>query len=231
MEVGCESARRAVEVTFLPSAEVAPDVKPCGHDGAVKDDLAALLTEIRACRVCARDLIDGPRPVVQAGTGSRVVIIGQAPGRRVHESGIPWDDPSGVRLREWLGMSEAQFYDPEQVALVPMGFCFPGSGTSGDLAPRPECAPLWHEPLLGRLPSDRLEVIIGQYAQARYVPDRGATLTETVRRWQSYLPGMVVMPHPSPRNRRWLAQNPWFEAETVPAIRRRVEEVLAPDAT
>lgn len=193
--------------------------------------LPALLREVRACRVCESSLEAGPRPIVQVGEGAGVVIIGQAPGRRVHESGVPWDDPSGVRLREWLGLTAEQFYDPEQVALVPMGFCYPGSGTSGDLPPRPECAPLWHERLLAELPDDRLQVIIGQYAQARYLADRGATLTETVRRWSDYLPETVVMPHPSPRNVRWLGANPWFEAEAVPAIRARVKEVLAPHAT
>ncbi len=197
----------------------------------MSDGLASLLEDVRACRVCEASLSDGPRPIVQLGSGASVVIIGQAPGRKVHESGVPWDDPSGVRLREWLGVNEAQFYDPEQVALIPMGFCFPGSGKSGDLPPRPECAPLWHEPLLAQLPTDRLEVIIGQYAQARYIVDRESNLTETVRKWRSYLPERVVMPHPSPRNRRWLTQNPWFEFDAIPAIRKRVEEVLAPDVT
>ncbi|MDW3218599.1 MAG: uracil-DNA glycosylase family protein [Acidimicrobiales bacterium] len=193
--------------------------------------LSHLLEEVRACRVCEASLEAGPRPIVQVGSHASVVIIGQAPGRRVHESGVPWDDPSGVRLRGWLGLSEDEFYDPDRVALIPMGFCYPGKGRSGDLPPRPECAPLWHERLLAHLPEDRLQVIIGQYAQARYLPDRSASLTETVRRWEAFLPDRVVMPHPSPRNVRWLGANPWFEAETVPAIRARVKEVLAPHAT
>jgi uracil-DNA glycosylase len=191
--------------------------------------LTSLLADVRACRVCEPHLEAGPRPIVQVGTTARVVIIGQAPGRRVHEFGVPWADPSGVRLREWLGLTDEQFYDPSQVALIPMGFCFPGTGKSGDLPPRPECAPLWHEPLLKQLSPDRLEVIIGQYAQARYIEDRGKTLTETVERWASYLPDRVVMPHPSPRNRRWLSQNSWFEVDAIPAIQARVQEVLAPD--
>lgn len=186
--------------------------------------LDALLTEIRACTVC--DLVDGHRPIVQANTTSRIVIIGQAPGRRVHQTGIPWNDPSGGRLREWLGLSNEQFYDPALVALIPMGFCFPGSGSSGDLPPRPECAPLWHERLMSHLPEDRLDIIIGMYAQSRYIEDRSDTLTETVARWRDYLPGKIVLPHPSPRNQRWLRNNPWFEAETLPAVRERVAEVM-----
>lgn len=159
------------------------------------------------------------------------MIIGQAPGRRVHETGIPWNDPSGVRLRDWLGLADEQFYDPEVVAIVPMGFCYPGSARSGDKPPRPECAPLWHDRILAHLPPDRLDVIIGAYAQKRYIEDRRPTLTETVAAWADHLPGRVVMPHPSPRNRHWLTKNPWFESETVPAVQQRVREVLAGSGT
>ena len=158
---------------------------------------------------------------------ARVLIIGQAPGRRVHESGVPWDDPSGDRLRTWLGLSDEQFYDPALVAILPMGFCYPGSAKSGDLPPRPECAPLWHERLLDHLPKDRLEVIIGTYAQKRYIANRAKTLTETVANWQEYLPGQVVMPHPSPRNQAWFKKNPWFERDVIPAVQQRIAEVLA----
>lgn len=186
-----------------------------------------LIREIQACTVCSEHLPLGPRPVVQFNTKSRIVIIGQAPGRRVHESGVPWDDPSGIRLRAWLDLSPEQFYDPDLVALVPMGFCYPGTGKSGDLPPRPECAPLWHDQILETLPDDRLAIIIGMYAQARYVADRSKTLTETVKRWDEYLPQRVVMPHPSPRNMRWFKANPWFEAETIPAVHQRVAHVLA----
>lgn len=189
-------------------------------------EIDRLLADVRACTVCAEHLPHGVRPVLQVGTGARVVIIGQAPGRKVHASGIPWDDPSGVRLRQWLGLDEDCFYDPDRVALIPMGFCYPGTGKSGDLPPRPECAPLWHERLLEHLPEDRLEVVIGAYAQARYIAEQGSTLTETVSRWQSFLPRQAVLPHPSPRNTRWLSRNPWFEADVVPAIRARVHEVL-----
>ena len=190
------------------------------------DDLSSLLGEIRACVVCAEHLPAGPRPIVQAGDTARLVIIGQAPGRRVHESGVPWEDPSGVRLRQWLGMTDDEFYDPARTALVPMGFCFPGSGPSGDLPPRRECAPLWHDRLLALLPPDRLTVIVGTYAQQRYAGELRGTVTETVGRWREFLPSRIVIPHPSPRNRGWLARNPWFEADTVPAVRTRVRQVL-----
>ncbi len=190
-------------------------------------ELDQLLTRIRACTVCAEGLPAGPRPIVQAGTSAGIVIIGQAPGRRVHESGIPWADPSGDRLRQWLGLTGEQFYDADFVALVPMGFCYPGSTNSGDKPPRPECAPLWHEPLLEQLPADRLEIIVGAYAQRRYVPDREPTLTKTVARWRDYLPRQIVLPHPSPRNRHWLTKNRWFEAETLPALQARIQQALA----
>jgi uracil-DNA glycosylase len=189
--------------------------------------LDLVLTEARACTVCAPYFDAGPRPIVVASPTARLVIIGQAPGRRVHESGVPWDDPSGVRLRSWLGLDEQQFYDPRLVAIVPMGFCYPGPGSSGDLAPRPECAPLWHDRILSELPEDRPTLILGAYAIERYVADRGPNLTETVRNWRSHLPHQAVMPHPSPRNQRWFRANPWFDAEVVPAIRRRVRETTS----
>lgn len=189
-------------------------------------DLDELLVNVRACRVCAEHLPLGPRPMVQVGPKARIVIIGQAPGRIVHESGVPWADPSGDRLRSWLGVTSEQFYDEEVVALVPMGFCFPGTGTSGDLPPRPECAPLWHEPLLGHLPEDRLTLVVGAYAQRRYVEEPGRNLTETVASWERYLPHQVVLPHPSPRNRGWFKKNPWFQTDTLPAVRSRVSTIL-----
>lgn len=176
--------------------------------------------------MCANDLEHGPRPIVQVGTEARIVIIGQAPGRRVHESGIPWDDPSGRTLRRWLGLSEQQFYDPSIVALLPMGFCYPGSAASGDKPPRPECAPLWHDAVLGHLPGERIEVIIGIHAQKRYVKNRKRTLTETVANWADYLPSQVVLPHPSPRNQHWLTKNPWFETHTLPAVQDRIRNML-----
>lgn len=195
--------------------------------GMTGRQLQNLLTEVRACTVCDEHLPAGPRPIVQVGPSAPIVIIGQAPGRRVHESGVPWDDPSGRLLREWLGLDDEQFYDPNVVAIIPMGFCYPGSASSGDKPPRPECAPLWHDRLLSHLAEDRLDVIIGMYAQKRYVAERAKTLTDTVAAWRSHLPNRAVLPHPSPRNRHWLTKNPWFEAEAVPAIRARVDEVLA----
>jgi len=169
--------------------------------------LTNLLGEVRSCNVCIAHLPAGPRPIVQMDTTASIVIIGQAPGRRVHESGVPWDDPSGVRLRAWLDLTPEQFYDPTKVAILPMGFCYPGSAKSGDLPPRPECAPLWHDQLLDHLPEERLEVIIGVYAQKRYIVEPGKNLTATVSNWKSYLPRQVVMPHPSPRNQAWFAKN------------------------
>lgn len=185
------------------------------------ETLPQLLKEIRACRHCAADLPCGPRPVLQAARTARLCIVGQAPGRKVHESGIPWDDASGERLRDWLGISAAQFYDPRKVAIVPMGFCYPGKAGSGDQPPRPECAPLWHRKLHAHLRSVELTLLIGQYAQAWYLGDRRkATLTDTVKAWCEYLPqGQLPLPHPSPRNLPWLAKNRWFEADLVPALR------------
>lgn len=189
-------------------------------------ELADLLAEVRACTVCAAHLPHGPRPIVQVGRSARIVIIGQAPGRRVHESGVPWDDPSGDTLRGWLGLDPDRFYDPEDLAIVPMGFCYPGSAASGDRPPRRECAPLWHDRLLDALSSDRLTIVIGSYARARYAADAGTTLDEAVAAWERLLPGRIVLPHPSPRNRHWVTKRPWFEADVLPAVRRRVDEVL-----
>ena len=188
--------------------------------------LGPLLTEVRGCTVCAQHLPAGPRPIVQAGSKARVVIIGQAPGRKVHETGIPWDDPSGDRLRTWLGVDRDTFYDPNSFALVPMGFCFPGTSKGADLPPRPECAPLWHERLLSALPNIELYLLFGRYAQARYLGDRASKkLTDTVINWRSFTPGSIPMPHPSPRNQRWLVRNPWFEDEVIPYMQRRLRHL------
>ena len=185
--------------------------------------LTELMREIRGCEVCAADLPLGPRPILSAHRDARLLIVGQAPGKRVHESGVPWDDPSGDRLREWLGVDRKTFYDRKRIALVPMGFCYPGTGKSGDLPPRKECAELWHEKVLGKLPNVKLTLLLSRYAQAYYLGEREKkTLTETVRAWREYVPAYLPLPHPSPRNNRWLAKNEWFEGDVLPYLRRRV---------
>ncbi len=187
----------------------------------------ALLAEVRACTVCAAHLQAGPRPIVQFGNKASIVIIGQAPGARVHESGIPWRDDSGNRLREWTGISEADFYDPALVALVPMGFCYPGTGASGDLPPRPECAPLWHDRIMAILPPKRLTLLVGSYAQARYLKiPRRQTLTESVKAFGEYLPDFFPLPHPSWRSSIWMKNNPWFSRKVLPVLRAKVADAL-----
>lgn len=186
--------------------------------------LERLVADVRACAVCELPL--GPRPVVSISDTARVVIIGQAPGTKVHASGVPWDDASGDHLREWLGLPADVFYDASKVAIVPMGFCYPGKKKGGDAPPRPECAPLWHERLLAHLPDDRLTLLVGQYAQRYYLGKRRKkTLTETVRSWREYAPQFMVTPHPSWRSRRWMTLNPFFEAEVLPVLRKRVEQL------
>ncbi len=188
--------------------------------------LASLLTEVRACTLCAADLPLGPRPVVQLQASARILIAGQAPGRKVHASGIPFDDPSGARLRDWLGVTRETFYDASQFAIIPMGLCYPGTGASGDLPPRPECAPAWREKLLARLPRLELVLAIGQYALAYHLPAARVTLTEQVRAWREHGPRVVPLPHPSPRNNLWLKRNPWFADELLPGLRARVAQTL-----
>jgi uracil-DNA glycosylase len=160
---------------------------------------------------------------VAAHPESKIAIIGQAPGTKVHQTGIPWDDPSGKQLRKWLGVTDKQFYDERLFALIPMGFCYPGKGKSGDLPPRPECAPLWHDPLIQDMPNLKLTILIGQYAQRYYLGDAmKKNLTETVKNYKNYLPNYMVLPHPSPRNRFWLSKNPWFEEEVLPELQEKV---------
>ena len=188
--------------------------------------LDLLLKDVRACRFCEVHLPLGPRPLVQASTRSRIVIIGQAPGKAAHESGKPWADRSGDRLRDWLGVDDETFYDETQVAIVPMGFCYPGTGERGDLPPRPECAATWHERLRRALGGVELVVLAGRYAIEHELGGRYGTLTEAVAAWPHLLPSKIALPHPSPRNNRWLARHDWFERETVPALRERVTAVL-----
>ncbi len=189
--------------------------------------LSGLLHEVRACTVCAPYLPYPPRPVLRAESSARLLIVGQAPGRRVHETGIPWNDPSGDRLREWMQVPREVFYDESRIAIIPTGFCYPGKGPSGDLPPRPECAPLWHPRLRAALPKIRLTLLIGSYAQAYYLgKDQRKTLTETVRHWRNYQPAFIPLPHPSPRNQLWLRRNPWFAEEVLPLLRQEIAAVL-----
>ena len=185
--------------------------------------LDELLVEIRACSACAAALPLGPRPVLRASSSARVLIVGQAPGTKVHTTGIPWNDPSGDRLRDWMQVDRTLFYDETQIAIVPMGLCYPGRGKSGDLPPRKECADLWFEPLFALLKNIRFTILCGRYAQEYHLGPRAkSTLTETVRAWREYFPRYVPLPHPSPRNRLWLTRNPWFEEEVAPAMQQEL---------
>lgn len=185
-----------------------------------------LRREIAGCTLCARHLPAGPRPVVQFSPRSRILIIGQAPGSKVHESGIGWDDDSGDRLRDWLGIGKDIFYDPERVAQMPMGFCYPGKASGGDKPPRRECAPQWHDRVLEILPEDRLTLLVGSYAQARYLPaTRKLSMTERVRQFDEYAP-YFPLPHPAWRVRMWMKRNRWFETEVLPELKQRVEAAL-----
>ena len=194
----------------------------------VADALDKLLADIRACEICAAHLPLGPRPVLRAGATARILIIGQAPGTRVHESGIPWNDKSGDRLRDWMAVDSDTFYDEARIAIVPMGFCYPGVlPRGGDKPPRPECAPAWHAALLGHLPAIELTLLAGQYAQAHYLGKRRRkTLTETVRAWRDYGPDVIPLPHPSWRTTGWQKRQPWFDAEILPELRRRVAALV-----
>lgn len=186
-----------------------------------------LLTKIKACEVCRESLPLGPNPIVTASSSSQIVLIGQAPGVRVHESSIPWNDPSGDRLRDWLQVGKDIFYDASKIALIPMGFCYPGKGKSGDLPPRPECAPLWHEALLQEMPQVKITILIGQYAQRYYLKKQvKKNLTETVKSFREYLPIYLPLPHPSPRNLIWLKKNSWFEQDVLPILREKVKSIL-----
>ncbi|WP_020594474.1 uracil-DNA glycosylase family protein [Kiloniella laminariae] len=190
--------------------------------------LDELLREIRACEVCRPELPLGPRPVIRARPSARILIIGQAPGTKVHETGIPWNDPSGERLREWMGLGAETFYDENLIAIMPMGLCYPGRlDKGGDAPPRPECAPLWHEKVKTFLPEIRLTLLVGQYAQGYYLgAGRQKTLTKTVLSWRDYLPDYLVTPHPSWRSAIWLKKNPWFEDEVIPYLQEQVRSLV-----
>ena len=222
-----------------PTHAAAPQAHPSLDD---------LLAQVRACRACEAHLPLGPRPVLQAGASARILVVGQAPGARVHASGIPWDDRSGVRLREWMGIDAGHFYDPARVAIVPMGFCYPGRGNSGDLPPRRECAPLWQDRLLAQLPRIELTLLVGGYAQAHHLRHAGhVSVTRTLHNWRVHqttsvlrpadsrlgaarrahqASSVIPLPHPSPRNIAWFKANPWFEAELLPVLRKKVRGLI-----
>ena len=191
-------------------------------------ELNTLIQEARRCRICEAHLPLGPRPVFDVSPNNRIAVIGQAPGTVVHASGIPWKDRSGDRLRDWMGIDEDVFYESEKLAILPMGFCYPGKGKGGDLPPRKECAPQWHQPMLDHLPGIQVVLLIGAYAQAYYLGDRRKkNLTETVRNFEEYTPRFFPLVHPSPRNGIWLRKNPWFEENVVPALQEMIRAALA----
>lgn len=192
-------------------------------------DLEALLAEVRACRHCEAHLPLGPRPVLRARAGARLLVVGQAPGTKVHATGIPWNDPSGDRLRAWMGIDRETFYDESRIAIVPMGLCYPGrDAAGGDNPPRPECGPLWHPRVVPALGDLALTLLIGRYAHAYYLREgrKGGSVTDTVARWRECLPRFLPLPHPSWRTTAWQRRNPWFDAELLPALRGRVEDLL-----
>ena len=201
------------------------------HQGGLNCTLSTmndLIRQVKKCTHCAAHLPHGCRPIFTVHPNAKILIIGQAPGRKVHESGIPWDDASGRRLRDWLGVDDPTFYNPQIFSLVPMGFCYPGTGKSGDLSPRPECAPKWHAPLINMMPEIKLTLLFGQYAQGRYLGNKmKRNLTETVRHWQAYAPIYLPLPHPSPRNQIWERKNPWFGEEVLPYLKKVVAAVIS----
>lgn len=189
--------------------------------------LDRLLEAVRACRACDAHLPHGPRPVLQAGATARILIVGQAPGAKVHASGVPWDDRSGERLRDWMGIGAKTFYDSACVAIVPMGYCYPGRGASGDLPPRRECAQLWLDRLLAQMPRIELTLLVGRYAQAHFLRGAGYTsVTATTRGWRDHAPRFIPLPHPSPRNVAWFKANPWFDDDLLPMLRRCVHKLV-----
>lgn len=186
-----------------------------------------LLEQIKSCKVCEQHLELGVNPIIAANSKSKIIIIGQAPGKKVHETGIPWNDKSGDNLRSWLGIDKAAFYDTNTIALMPMGFCYPGKGASGDLQPRPECAPLWHNKLLAKMTNVKLTILIGQYAQDYYLPGKtNSSLTESVKNFKDYLPQYFLLPHPSPRNNIWQAKNKWFASDVLPELKEQVQRIV-----
>ncbi|MEH6452254.1 MAG: uracil-DNA glycosylase family protein [Psychromonas sp.] len=191
------------------------------------DIIKTLNKNIENCSACAEYLPLGPRPIIQINEKSRILIAGQAPGKKVHETGVLFNDLSGDRLREWLGISKQDFYDASKIAILPMGFCFPGTGKSGDLSPRPECAIKWRNEALSSLKNIQLTLVIGRYAMNYHLPTEGKNVTDIVRQWEKYGPKIIPLPHPSPRNNLWLKRNPWFQSELLPELRARVSDLLS----
>ncbi|WP_165743994.1 uracil-DNA glycosylase family protein [Pseudoalteromonas sp. Z9A6] len=186
-----------------------------------------LIDQVSKCVICEPNLPLGARPVIQFNPNARILIAGQAPGIKVHETGVPFNDASGNRLREWLGLTRDEFYDANNIAILPMGFCYPGKGKTGDLPPRKECAPAWREQLLAALPNIELTIVLGKYAQAYHLPEtKKMPLTELVKSWREYWPNYLVLPHPSPRNNIWLKKNPWFEQDVLPELGKRISTIL-----
>ncbi|WP_024606921.1 uracil-DNA glycosylase family protein [Pseudoalteromonas sp. TAB23] len=186
-----------------------------------------LIDQVSKCVICDPHLPLGARPVIQFNPNARILIAGQAPGIKVHETGVPFNDASGNRLREWLGLTRDEFYDANNIAILPMGFCYPGRGKSGDLPPRKECAPAWREQLLAALPNIELTIVLGKYAQAYHLPEtKKMPLTQLVKSWREYWPNYLVLPHPSPRNNIWLKKNPWFEQDVLPELGKRIATIL-----
>jgi uracil-DNA glycosylase len=214
----------ALSSTAIPT----PIVRAAPASGDRWPTLDALLVAVRGCRACEADLPLGARPVLQAHEAARVLIVGQAPGRRVHETGVPWDDASGERLRAWMGVDRPTFYDASRVAIIPMAYCYPGRGSGGDVPPRRECADLWLAHLLARLPRIESTLLIGDHAQRRFLGrQRKATLAETTQAWREYAPRYTPLPHSSPRNQPWFKRHPWFEQDVLPALRGRMRSLLA----
>jgi uracil-DNA glycosylase len=189
--------------------------------------LESLLEAVRACRACEAALPLGPRPILRASGSARILVVGQAPGVRVHRTGIPWDDPSGARLRSWMGIGEDVFYDESRIAIIPMGYCYPGRGKGGDLPPRRECARLWLDALLEKLPMVELTLLVGQHAQRHFLGRRRKpSLADTVASWRDYGPAFIPLPHPSPRNTPWFQRHPAFERELLPGLKQRIRAIL-----
>ena len=189
-------------------------------------EIESLLNGVRECVICEKYLAHGASPVLQVNPNAKILIAGQAPGRKVHESGVPFDDASGDRLRDWMGVSKNTFYDSNQIAILPMGFCYPGKGKNGDLPPRPECEPAWRRQLLAQIPNIKIILVLGKYAQAYHFGNNSSSLTALVKSWQTYWPGKVPLPHPSPRNNIWLSKNRWFEEDLIPSLQKKCHQLL-----